>query len=297
MPDESIPNQGHLQPESQRISLLAVFSLISGFIFILPGISGIVAIILGIIALYSISMHKDTLCGRGFAVAGIVVGIVQLIALITILVSFVLAIFFATLPGKFVSPSDYEHLRSADSSPKNNYDYSVNPSEFNYYNNEGISLQDSGKPKKALEAYSSALEIAKKEMGLAYYGIGSVYMNLEQYEKALEQFDKAIAYNPKLFDAYQNKAVTYRLMGRYQDSVYASKRTVFLFPDFARAYCSMGWAYEYLGNYKEAINAHLEAIRLAPEWQFPRQRIEYCLSKIKDKQFIAEVRRKIKEIK
>ena len=49
-------------------------------------------------------------------------------------------------------------------------------------------------------------------------------------------------------------------------------------------------------KYKEAIDAHLTAIGLAPEWQFPRRRIEYCLSMSKDKQLRFDVEQKLKQI-
>ncbi len=195
-----------------------------------------------------------------------------------------------------VEKNSYSREPLAISSPEKYYGQLVNIAEFALYNERGVSLQKSGKPKEALKEFQGALGIARKEAGMARYGIGSCYMTLKEYDKALVEFNKAIIHNPMLYDAYQNKAVTYRLMGRFQDSIDACKITISLFPDFARAYCSMGWAYEYLGNYKEAIDAHLEAIRLAPEWQFPRLRIDYILSKIGGDQYRSEIYQEIKRI-
>lgn len=287
---KTIQNPGSAKAGPRHLSVLAVISMILGFFFFIPLISGLFAIILGIIALYSIAMYKDELRGRGFAITGIVAGILQFIAAIVFLSAVIFAMFIGTIRSYPPKTARIE------SSPRRDYNQMVGVNEFYTYNEKGVSLQTTGKPRQALEAYQSALTVAKKEMGIAYYGIGFIHMELRDYDKALDEFDKAIEYNPNLYDAYQNKAVTYRLIGRYQDSVNACKKTVKLFPDFARAYCSMGWAYEYLGKYKEAIDAHLEAIRLAPGWQFPRQRIEYCLYMLKDKQLRFDIEQKIKQI-
>jgi type II secretory pathway pseudopilin PulG len=68
---------------------LAIASLILGCLFIIPclgPICGIVAIILGIIALNTISKNQETLKGNGLAIAGIVLGAVgTIIAIIGLL--------------------------------------------------------------------------------------------------------------------------------------------------------------------------------------------------------------------
>jgi tetratricopeptide (TPR) repeat protein len=289
MSNESAGSLNNPKQKPRKLSSLARSSVIVSFIFIIPVLSGLAAIILGIAALCSIAKHKDALRGRGFAIAGMAIGLAQL--LLFILVLFLLS--YWTYSGN-AEREPYDP--SAISSPKENYNYSVKKTDFYLHNKRALSLQAAGKPKEALEEFERVLEIVKKEAGYAYYGIGSSYMDLKEYDKAIVEFNKAIDHNPMMYDAYQNKAVTYRLMGRFQDSVDACKKTISLFPDFPRAYCSMGWAYEHLGKYKEAINAHLEAIRLSPEWQFPKYRIDHALSERGDEQYSFEVHQKIKQI-
>lgn len=285
MHNEPIQNLNQSTQKKKKLSRLGMLSVILAFIFVVPVLSGLAAIMFGIISLYSIVVYKNELRGKGFAITGIVVGIGQLLAVIVLLLAAISVLGFG-MPNRLA----YLNFHRLSSSPKKYYDYLVKQNEFVSQNNRAYSLRKRGKLQESLKYYQTALNTAKKEIAITYYGMGEIYMSQKQYEKAIGTFDKAIAYNPKFFDAYQNKAVTYRLMGRFQDSIDACKKTISLFPDFARAYCSMGWAYEYLGNYKEAINAHLKAIRLAPKWQFPRQRINYCLSKINDEEFKAKIR-------
>lgn len=290
MDNETTQKSNYLDRQPRHLSVLAVLSMILSLFFFIPIVSGLFGIILGAIALYSIAIHKDELRGRGLAVTGIILGLGQLLLAIVFLSIIVFTLVFGAVDKHSRSPLHGE------SYPRKDYGAMVGVNEFNSCNEKGISFRAEGKPKEALQAYQAALNASRKEMGIAYYGIGSICMDLGQYDKAISDFDKAIECNPNLYDAYQNKAVTYRLMGRYQDSIDACKETIARFPDFARAYCSMGWAYEYLGKYKEAIEAHLEAIRMEPGWQFPRLRIEDCLSALKDERIRLEVEEKIKQI-
>lgn len=160
----------------------------------------------------------------------------------------------------------------------------VSVAEFNVYNNLGIEFSAIGEPDKALEVYKKALKISKNMEGIAHYGIGVSYMDKKDFTGAIKEFDEAIQLNDKLYDAYQSKAVTYRLMGDFEKSVEACKKTIELFPNIpetAKSYCSLGWAYEKLGNFEDAANCHIEAIRRAPKWEFPRKKLVFCLSKLK----------------
>lgn len=159
----------------------------------------------------------------------------------------------------------------------------VEKNEFWFYHQLGFSLLDMGNEKESFENFEKALKVAKKEMAISYYHLGFVRLHQKRYPEAKKFFELAIEYNPDYYDAYQNKAVIYRLKGRYQDSVDACNVTISRFPDFAKAHCSKGWAYEKMGKYLEAAQAHLEAIRLAPNWNFPKMRILNCLTQINDK--------------
>jgi len=89
----------------KRIPRIAVLSLIFGCLFLIPFLGfifSIVAIILGITALVTISNNKDKLKGNGVAISGIVLGGVGviIIPLIAILAAIVIPNFFR---GKIIA--------------------------------------------------------------------------------------------------------------------------------------------------------------------------------------------------
>ncbi|GEM_PF-4929878 len=148
------------------------------------------------------------------------------------------------------------------------------------YHNYGKALLLSGNAQGALEAYTKFQELTTVVLGVAHYSRGSALIQLGQYAGAMEAFDAAIALAPDLYDAYQNRCATFRLMERYQDAVEACQDTIRRYPNVAKSHLSLGWAYELWGHPDEAVDAYLEAVRLAPRWEFPRVRLVSALRMI-----------------
>lgn len=293
----------------ERISRIAIASTIAGCLIIIPIFSAVAAIVFGILALYKIAEHKKKVRGKGFAITGIALGVGQLVCLVVIVF-----VWFGQVLLSYVGYYSGYHAKASLFKARGNYKKAVecynkalehipqkngyNPhgDEFIIYHDMGVALQLMGDYGEAFKAYSKALEIAFKQEAAAHYGMGYIYMDWKKFNKALQEFDKAIKLNPDNYDAYQNKAVTFRRMGRFKDSVLACKKTISLFPDFAKAYCSLGWAYEKLGRYKDAIKAHLEAIQRAPDWKFPKRRLELCLSKLDNKKLTPSLLKEIEQL-
>ncbi|MBL7198044.1 MAG: tetratricopeptide repeat protein [Candidatus Omnitrophica bacterium] len=317
----------------EKVSKLALASMVVGFLFFIPMFSGIAAIILGTIALYVIAEYKPSLRGRGFAITGIILGIGQLVCIAVISASVAGAFFFAytksglrdlaaasrykesgeikkaiqcykkalcripgrtetlcRIPGRTETGYFKEAFRKTPH-PK----FGLLSDRFLIYHNMGVTLQLNGDNEEALQAYSNALEVAHKEEAAVHYGMGYVYMNQKQFDGALQEYDNSIELNPDMYDAYQNKAVAFRLMGRFQDSVDACQETIRLFPEAAKTYCSLGWAYEKLQSFEDAIEAHVEAIRLSPKWQFPKKRISYCFSQLQNKEIAFDLLQELEQ--
>ncbi|MEI8349258.1 MAG: tetratricopeptide repeat protein [Candidatus Omnitrophota bacterium] len=114
-----------------------------------------------------------------------------------------------------------------------------------------------------------------------HYHVGDVYMATGKFSQALAAFDKAIALHP-LVDAYQNKAVVYRLMGKYKESIEACKETLKVDPSFGKAYSSMGWAYGSLGDFKNEIECQKEAIKRWPNFMFAYYRLGEAYERLGD---------------
>jgi hypothetical protein len=101
IPESSTPmNQPPVTPNYQRDSSLAVASLICGIAswFIIPFVGAIVAIITGHIAKKEIRESNGALSGNGMALAGLILGYIQ-IGFIVIGVACLLTVIFVAANG------------------------------------------------------------------------------------------------------------------------------------------------------------------------------------------------------
>jgi tetratricopeptide (TPR) repeat protein len=64
----------------------------------------------------------------------------------------------------------------------------------------------------ALSAFNEAIEIQPKYT--YFYQRGKAYMRMKQYENAVRDFSKVISLNPDVRDAYFQRGITYRKMGK-----------------------------------------------------------------------------------
>lgn len=206
---------------------------------------------------------------------------------------FVLSVFVIITTSEFCL-AEKIHQQNDNTSISQLHDYSVR--NFSIYHDKAVALHLSGNYGEALENYAIALNAAYQEAALVHYGVGDIYMKQKQFDKALNEFDKAIEFDPEQYDAYQDKAVTFRLMGRFQDSVNACKQTIDLFPNMAKSHCSLGWAYEKLQRFDNAIKSHTKAISLNSNWQFPKERIQYCFSQLKDRKLVLKLLEELEKI-
>ena len=84
---------------------------------------------------------------------------------------------------------------------------------------------------------------------------------------AIQDFTRAIALNPKLRDAYANRALAYSLMHEYESAISDLRRTLELKPQDPENHkflVAMGSALDGLGRRREAIAQYDEAIRATP---------------------------------
>jgi tetratricopeptide (TPR) repeat protein len=249
------------------------------------------AIVLGIVALSAIANYKDTLKGRGLAVIGITLGTLQVLLMAMGLVyisaqGIVRAKYYKSSNGWPLDGAVCMNPQSAQVAPKKE---AIDPGGtaptkemlkmIGFWQKAAI-LRKSGQYESVVGEGNNFLESTERLKAYGYYLIGSSYQREGKYSQAIEYLDQAIRAEPGMFDAYQDKAVTLRLMGKYAESVDACKGIIKRYPRAAKTYCSMGWAYEKMGRFGEAIDCHNKAISLAPSWAFPQQRLKYCLEQI-----------------
>jgi len=108
-----------------------------------------------------------------------------------------------------------------------------------------------------------------------------------KFTQALDSFNKAITFYP-LVDAYQNKSIVYRLMGKYNESIGACKETLKIDPSFGKAYSTMGWAYGLLDDTQNEIACQKEAIKRWPNFVFAYYRLGQAYEQLPDNAMAAK---------
>lgn len=79
--------------------------------------------------------------------------------------------------------------------------------DYKYYLNQGIKETNEGKFDEALHSLSRAVGL-KPDDDLAYFSLAIVYHNMNELQAAYDNYSKAIELNPKMTDAYFNRAQT-----------------------------------------------------------------------------------------
>ena len=95
-----------------KLSKLATGSLIAGILgLITPPIVGLIALMLGVIALYKIRASSGLLKGGGMAIAGIALGIIALLCLVYGVVNFRASVRAFKIPSESMSPTVKQNQR------------------------------------------------------------------------------------------------------------------------------------------------------------------------------------------
>lgn len=79
------------------------------------------------------------------------------------------------------------------------------------YRNIGITYNQSGQYKKAIESYSKALEY--KNNFIDFVNRGNAWSNLDEYKNALEDYKRALELNPSNPEIYHNRGLVYFRLG------------------------------------------------------------------------------------
>jgi tetratricopeptide (TPR) repeat protein len=88
----------------------------------------------------------------------------------------------------------------------------LNPQDAPSYLRRGVCLVRTRQDERALADFNRALEI-KGDMPLALNGRGGIYLRRRNYAEAIRDFDAALRINPRLAQAYANRARAKRALG------------------------------------------------------------------------------------
>lgn len=108
----------------------------------------------------------------------------------------------------------------------------LQPERIEAHYNLAIYLQNSGKFDNAMKRYDRILEIDPFSF-LAQFNQGYLLLVFaDQYEQATTKFSQSILNNPEYTEAYHNRGLCHKNLGRYADARSDFKKALQLNPDF-----------------------------------------------------------------
>ena len=108
------------------------------------------------------------------------------------------------------------------------------------------------------------LSCSKREAALDSYNLGTEALEKEDYDLAITCFTEAIRLDPRMAEAYNNRAYAYSEKGDYDQAIADLTEAIRLDPNLAAAYDNRGRAYGDKGEFDKAIADHTKAIQLDP---------------------------------
>ena len=145
-----------------------------------------------------------------------------------------------------------------------------------------VSAANAGVPKKALEFYDKASELARnkdypgaiKELKLAVAEypsfvsalslIGMLHMRLNELDKADEAFKAALKIDPEAYEPLLNRSITLFKLLKFKDAENLLRKTLKVKPESSAAYYYLGRTLNKLGKNDEAEKAFLTCTEKSP---------------------------------
>ena len=116
-----------------------------------------------------------------------------------------------------------------------------------------------------ISSYDRAIQL-KPDVAEAYSNRGIAKRRLGRYEDAIADYDKAIQIKPDLANAYSNRGNVKNSLGRHEDAIVDLDKAIQLKPDFAEAYTNRGISNAELGRHEDAIADYDKTIQLKPDF-------------------------------
>ncbi len=141
--------------------------------------------------------------------------------------------------------------------------------DYKFYLNKGIQETNEGKFDEALHSLNRAIGL-KNDDALSYFSLAIVFHNLNEIQSAYDNYSKAIELNPKMTDAYYNRAqVLLTDKNADEDTLKSAMsdldRSVELDPKFIDAMYYKATIQKKLGDYKGAVATLDKIISIDPQ--------------------------------
>lgn len=146
--------------------------------------------------------------------------------------------------------------------------------DYKEYLDKGIQETNEGKFDEALHSLSRAVGL-KPDDALSYFSLAIVYHNMNELESAYDNYSKAIEFNPKMIDAYYNRAQAL-LHDKNVDEVKLRmalddlQKAVELDPKFIDALYYSAVVQKKLGDYKGALENLDKVLAIDPQAIYSR---------------------------
>ncbi|MEM7717243.1 MAG: tetratricopeptide repeat protein, partial [Cyanobacteria bacterium P01_A01_bin.68] len=95
---------------------------------------------------------------------------------------------------------------------------------------------------------------------------GRVFDAAQEYEAAFKAFDKAVEFKPDYHQAWDNRGIALRQLGRLKEAIASYDKAVEFKPDYHRAWNIRGLTLHDLGRLEEAIASYDKAVEFKPDY-------------------------------
>ncbi|WP_054871940.1 tetratricopeptide repeat protein [Caloranaerobacter sp. TR13] len=132
------------------------------------------------------------------------------------------------------------------------------------YSDKAIELFEKGKELEALKYVNKGIDLDNLNSDL-YNLKGRIFLSLFQYNKALEMFEKATEIDPKFYNAYFNKAITYEQIGQYKKAIENYDIVLSGQKDDIECYYGKAICYYYLEDLNRALKVINAGLLISPD--------------------------------
>lgn len=155
--------------------------------------------------------------------------------------------------------------------------------DFKEFLDTGIAEFYEGRFTNAISYFNKAIEL-NKEFSVSYFFRGASYHSIEEYDEAMLDYTKAISLDPKMTDAYYNRAKV--ILSRkdiqnpdLQKAIEDLNTALELDENFADAMYAMAAAYKKLGNYHKTLEYIERLLQISPDHVYAKALKKLILQK------------------
>ncbi len=155
--------------------------------------------------------------------------------------------------------------------------------DYKLYLDECIIDFYNGKFNSSIERFNKSIELNKNN-GISYFYRGASYHSIEEYDEAMIDYTKALSIDPKMTDAYYNRAKIILSRKDIQNpdikkAISDLEMALKLDENFADALYAMAAAYKKLEDYHKTLEYLEKLLQISPDHVYARALKKLILQK------------------